>query len=256
MPVWHLGPLNLSLQTAAVAGSILVGLVVLWLQCRTHGLDAGLAVDAALAGLLVGVVAGRLEVIVANLEYFRERPLFAIDITQGGVGQRSLTLAAVAVYTAAVARRRYNWRAYLSVATPAAALAAALLWAAATFTGQAAGAPWHGPIAFELPDQYGLLAPRPPLQLGMAGLHLALAALSLVWLNRALPAGASLLAWGALAAAGSAVLGNLRAEAVLFIGVLPRPVAADMALAVVWLLAAIILPRAPNRAAKGAKGRG
>jgi prolipoprotein diacylglyceryltransferase len=249
MQTLYLGPLTVSVYTASVILAGLLGLLALWLLSRSYNIDGGLALDAALVAILIGIAAGRAEVIWTNLDYFRERPALLLDLQQGGLGQRSLTVTAVAAYIAIVASRRGQWRSYLNAIAPALALAAAIAWAGAGLSGQAAGAPWQGHWALALPDKYGTVAPRLPLQFIMAGAHLTLAILVLL-LNRVgahssapLAPGLGLFLWGAATSALSALLSNFSAEAALFIGVIPRPVAADIALTVAWLVAAFVLPR-------------
>ena len=242
MPALYLGPLTISVYTVSVFLAGLLGFFTLWLLSKSYRVDDGLALDAALVAILLGIIAGRAEVILTNLDYFRERPTLLLDPQQGGLGQRSLAVSAVAAYIAIVVPRRSDWRSYLNALTPAIALAASIVWVGAGLNGQAAAAPWQGPWALSLPDKYGIVAPRLPLQFIMAGTHLALAVLLLL-LNRALTPGLSLCFWGAVTSALSALLSNFRAEAVLLIGVIPRPVAADVALTVGWLIVAFVLPR-------------
>lgn len=235
-----LGPLSLSTHTVAVALALVAGLAALWLVARHQGLDAGFAIDAALGALLFAVIAARAEVVLANLEYFAERPELILSLSRGGLGHRSLVAVGVAGYLLGTSGDRGRWRHYAGALAPALALASAVLWAAAALTGQAAGAPVNSPVAMALPDAYGLVAPRLPLQLLMAATHLLLAAPAVAGLSR-LPAGLSLPLWGAVSAAMAAVLANFRAEIVLLPGGLPRPLVADATVAFTWLLLAAAL---------------
>ncbi|NPV09135.1 MAG: hypothetical protein HPY83_14365 [Anaerolineae bacterium] len=236
-----LGPLSLSSYSLSVAVALAGGLGMLWRLARDRGLDAGLALDAALVGLLVGLLAARVETVLTNLEYFRERPALILSLGRGGFGFRSLTVVGVAAYSLVVRHRARRWQLYLSVLTPALALGAAALWAGALFWGGFAGVPWSGPGALALPDRYGIIVPRLPLQATMAVAHSGFAVAALTVLRRALPAGPCLSLWGASTSALAAFLANFRAEQALMLGLLPRSLVADLALSAAWLIAALLL---------------
>lgn len=224
---------NVTLVVAAVLG--LASLV--WVA-RLYGIEPGFAVDAALAALLVGIVAGRVEVVVANLDYFRERSWqVLVDPRIGGLGQRSLTAVGLAAYLAIVAQRT-NWRYYAAAIAPAVGLASAVAWAGFAFTGAAAGGEGVAPLVVSLPDAYGITAPRFPLQFVMAGGHLLLAIAALLLLNRVLRPGVGLGLYATAAGALSALMDSFRAEVVYLAPGIPRALVADAALSLVWLLAA------------------
>ena len=136
----------------------------MWRVARLRRLDSDLALDAALAGLLLGLIAGRLETVVTNLDYFRERPSLLLSLGQGGLGVRTLTVVGMSTYVLVVYQQSPRWRQYLSALTPALAASAAIMWAGALFWGGFAGVPWSGPVALALPDRYGVVVTRLPLR--------------------------------------------------------------------------------------------
>jgi hypothetical protein len=233
--------LQLNVHNATLALSAAAGLLALAWLARAYGVEPGYAVDAALLALILGIVAGRAEVVVANLDYFRGLPLTTlVDPRVGGLGQRSLSAVGTAAYLAFAARRA-RWRYYAAAAAPALGLAAAITWAGLAFTGAAAGAEGRGPFPLPLPDQFGIVAPRFPLQFAMAGGHLLLAVAALLAFNRLLRPGVGLCLWASGAAALSALLDNFRAEVVYLLPGIPRALVADAALAVAWLVAAMLV---------------
>lgn len=236
------GALEADAYTITVVATLAIGLAALWYVSRAYGLDAGFAIDAALAAALLGIIAGRIEVIVANLGYFRERPAATLaDMRFGGIGQRSFVAVAVLAFVCIVAARRPCWRHYAAALAPAVATASAVAWAGLAFVGLGAGVPIDVPFLVSLPDQYGIVAARLPLQFIMAGGHIALAAATLLLLNRVLQPGVGLCIWGAATSALSAVLDSFRCEPVYLTAGVPRALVADAALAVAWLVAAMAI---------------
>ncbi|MHB0876598.1 MAG: prolipoprotein diacylglyceryl transferase family protein [Anaerolineae bacterium] len=247
MPSSLTGLLQLNGHNVTLVLAIAVGLSALVVVVRAYGIDPGLAVDAALLALLAGIVAGRAEVVVANLDYFRERSLAeVVDPRIGGLGQRSLTAVGLLAYLAVVARQP-RWRHYAAAVAPAAGLASAVAWAGFAFTGAAAGTSADLPLLVALPDQYGVVAPRFPLQFIMAGGHVLLAVAAVLLLNRASRPGVGFCLWAAAAAALSALLDNYRMEAVYIAAGIPRALVADCGLALFWLLAAAAMLRLGRR---------
>jgi len=256
MPAIHIGPLTLSAYSLSVALAVAAGLTVLWWRCRSWKLDDGLALDAALGGLLLGVIAARAETILTALEYFLERPSLAFCLGQGGLGARTLLVALVLTYALVVIRSGRPWRRYLSALTPALAVAAALLWTGALFWGGFAGRVDSSWAALALPDQYGVVAPRLPLAAVMGLANALLAAWSLTGLERILPAGVSLTCWGAATSALTAFLGNFRHQLPEAAGLLPSGVVADALLVLAWMLAGVYLYAHSGTRAAPATGEG
>ncbi len=236
-----IGPLTLSPYSVSVALAIGAGLALLWWTCRRRGLDDGIAFDAVLGGLLLGVVAARAETILTALEYFLERPSLVFCLRQGGLGARTLLAVLVITYAVVTIRARLPWRSYLSALTPAIAAAAGVLWLGALFWGGFAGRLDSGWAALSLPDRYGIVAPRLPLQAVMALANAVIAIWAMAGLERLLPAGMSLALWGAATSALAAFLGNLRHEPAATVGPFPSPVVADAVLALVWVALALCL---------------
>jgi hypothetical protein len=115
-----------------------------------------------------------------------------------------------------------------------------VLWVGAAFSGQYAGTPVNSAWAIPLPDQYGVLASRVPVQPAMAVAHLLLGMLAYL-LARSLRPGLSLCLWASAIASLAAVLGNFATSTTVVLGALPRPVMADAAVAFFWLLAGACL---------------
>jgi len=241
-----IGPVTLTAYTVSVALALGTGLLVLWQTSRRRGLDGDLALDAALGGLLLGVIAGRAEVILTSLDYFRERPSLALSVRQGGLGWRSLVVASVITYLAVAWRSGKPWRQYASAMAPAAAIAAAILWGGALFWGGFAGQPSSGAMALALPDRYGVVVPRLPVQAFMALANLLLAVASFVFLDPLLPAGVTLPVWGASTSALAALLGNFRSDQNPTGGFMSSSVAVDLALALAWAAFGIWLYSRPG----------
>jgi len=250
MQLCQLGPISICPHTLSVVLAIGLGLSAFWLTTKVHQLDSGLAVDAALVAFLVAIVAGRLECILVNLDYFRERPRLMVHFEYGGLGHRSMIVTGVIVYLGIIKRHTNDWWAYSDSLAPALALAASVAWAGASLSGRGAGAPSNGVWAISLRDEFGVVAPRFPFQPAMALTHLTVGALLVLAsrLSRQLvPPGLALPLWGAITSAASASLDSYRAQVTLLFGSIPRPLAADILLAIAWLLIALIVACRPKR---------
>lgn len=236
-----IGPLTLSAYTISVALGVGAGLAVLLWSCRRWSLDEELAIDALLGGMLLGIVAARAGTVLTALDYFLERPSLAFCLRQGGLGARTLLAVLVCTYALVTIRSGRPWRDYLAALTPALATAAAVLWLGALFWGGFAGRVDSGWVTLALPDEYGVVAPRLPIQAVMAAAHALIALWSLSGLDRTLPRGASLAYWGASTSALTALLGNFRHQESVAEGLFPGSIVADAALTLVWLVAGVYL---------------
>ena len=230
--------------------ALALGLLCLGWRARAQRLDVGYAIDAALAGIIVGLVAGRAGAVLLHLDRFSGALTALLDPRQGGLEYRTLVACGILTYLLVVASRD-RWRAYASAVTPAVALAAAVVWAGAALSGRGAGLLWGPPFALQMPDAYGIVAPRLPLPLLMACLHLLVGLLAVVAPGRLLPQGASLAFWGAITAGTSALLAGYAAGPTVRLAGAPLGLLADAALATLWLAfaAALIFAR-PNAATR------
>jgi hypothetical protein len=240
-----LGPLRLCPHALSTVLAIAAGFALLHRSARVWSIPGGPAVDAALTGLLVGVLAGRAEVLLVNLRYFLERPARALVLSYGGLGHRSLMVFGVGAAVLAF-RRHGNISQFLCCLTAPLAGGSAIAWAGALWAGHWASMPAESPLALTLPDQYGVLAPRLPIQLVPALVSAAWVPFTLTAPQRGHRTLHPLLAWALSMAAARAPLAFLRADVSLFLG-LPRPFFADLGMAAALALAMVLTRSASDR---------
>ncbi len=138
--------------------------------------------DAALVVFAAAVAGGRFGFVIAQWTYFQENRAEIGHIWQGGLsyyGALFAGLAALSIWTRVSDRDYYRYAALFS---PGAALIVAFGWAACWFDGCAYGLETTlGPLAADLPDEFGVFALRYQTQL--IGLALSLLTFAIVlWL--------------------------------------------------------------------------
>jgi phosphatidylglycerol:prolipoprotein diacylglycerol transferase len=166
--------IELPLYTALVGLGIAVGLFTayLYLRARSRRLSRlDLFLDGALLALAAGWIGARAYHVMMRWDYYQIRPEEIAPLSgigegnmPGGLGMRGallLGLAAVALYAAA---RRLSFWHLSDAAALGLAVGQAIGWAGALAQGANYGIVSDSRLAIELPDLYGLIAPRFPLQ--------------------------------------------------------------------------------------------
>ncbi len=214
---------------AALTAGVLWGTALALWAGRRNGLPVIVVVDGVLAAAVGGLLLGRLGYIAAHLPYFREHPTAALAFWQGGLSAPGVVVGG-AVGAGVMARlRRLPSGLLLGVLAPGAAVVLVAAYLGCLQAGCACGRetwPGDGPLwtlSAELPDLYGLRAPRvavPVLGMGWGVLMLVLT----LWMARggraATPRATARAApiWLALYGLGEFALGFLRGDAAPLMG--------------------------------------
>jgi len=176
-PTIDLDFIEIPVYTALVTLGALVGMLTTWtcLQIRfRRAATARLFWDGALVALIAGWVGARAYHAATHWDYYSARPDEIAQIGLGGLAMRGALLAgvvAVLLYT------RWRGIAFARLADAIAlglAVGQAIGWAGALVQGANYGIENDWLIAMDLPDLYGLVAPRFPLQLAEITLFAAL----------------------------------------------------------------------------------
>ncbi len=225
--------------TALVALAILLGLAAafIYLRWRTRPVfPVTIFFDGALLVLAAAWLGARGYHVLAHWDYYATRPGEILSFGAGGLGIRGaivLGFVALALY----ARwRRLRWARLLDASALGLALGQAVGWVAALVEGANYGIVSESRIAQDLPDIYGLIDPRFPLQhieiIFFALLFIFLAAIA----GRRPRSGFVFLVYLLLSSLANGLLGFGRADETAYLGTLRIDQIFDTALALLALV--------------------
>jgi len=235
--LFRLGSFTVTGYAALVDVGLLSGAVVACLAARRRGLGAARVLDAALVAALGGLIGGRVVYVVAHWAYYGDHVRRALRLWDGGLAWHGALAGGLVAVLAYCAIRRIPLRQALDVLTPGAATLAVCAWLGCLLNGCAYGLetyPGQGllwTLSLELPDLYGIWAPRVAVQLLGAGWSaIALAAVVIAG-RRARFEGLAFPLWLSLYSVGSFGLGFVRAGETLLVAGWRADQVADLALA-------------------------
>lgn len=169
-------------RAALVAGVLLGTALALWVG-RRSGLPVLVVLDGALAAAIGGLLVGRLVYVAAHLAYFQENPAAALALGQGGLSAPGVVVGGVAGAGVMARIRRRPPGPLWDALAPGAAVVLIAAYLGCLRAGCACGRetwPTDGvlwALSAELPDLYGLRAPRvavPVLGMGWGAMMLGL----------------------------------------------------------------------------------
>jgi phosphatidylglycerol:prolipoprotein diacylglycerol transferase len=237
--LFRLGNFTVTGYAALVDVGLIVGTAVACLAARRRGMRAAHALDGALAAALGGLAGGRAAYVAANWAYYQTHVRRALRPWDGGLawhGALAGGLVAVVIFCAV---RRLSLKSMLDALAPGVAVLAGCAWLGCLMNGFAYGIetyPGQGllwALSLELPDIYGIRAPRVAVQLLGAGWSAIVLVALLIAGRRPRSQGLVFPLWLALYSAGSFGLGFVRADEVAMIAGWRVDQVADLALAVI-----------------------
>ena len=260
--LFRLGNFTVTGYAALVDFGLVAGAAVACLAAHRRGLGPARALDAALAAGLGGLVGGRAAYVLANWAYYQTHVRRALRPWDGGLSWHGalagglVAVAAVGASLRGAPSRQGSLRATLDVLAPGAGVLAICAWLGClmnrlaygleTYPGE--GLAWV--MSLELPDVYGIRAPRVAVQLLGAGWGaVALTAVVLAGRRRRFE-GLAFPLWLAVYGAGSFALGFAQADEVTMVAGWRADQLADVAVAVIgaaWLAVGLLRKRSPVR---------
>ncbi len=193
--------------------------------------------DALLIVLFAAILGGRAGFVSFRWDYFQERPWEAWQVWQGGLSYHGALIASLLALSLWSAWKGLSYYRYAALLAPAFALVAVFGWAACWLEGCAYGQETIlGPLAADLPDDFGVFAVR--YQSQIVGITLTLAAtFAILRLQNRRSHGQ--IFWYALAFVSLAHLlaSLLRGDPVPFIGSIRLDVLLDSILVIIAVLA-------------------
>lgn len=167
---------------------LICGLVVACLEGKRRGIAPERIVDAALWAVGAGIAGGRTGYVLANQEYFAENFREAFYLWEGGLAFQGAFLAGLLTLFLYSVSRKLPLLALADTAALGLALGQVFGWLGCLMSGCAYGLESHGTasilarLSLDLPDVYGISAPRFATQPLASALSLAI--FILLWATR------------------------------------------------------------------------
>lgn len=242
----RIGPFVIRTYTVLLDLAILAGLAMLAWQGRRVERRPSAWLDAGLVALVGGIVGGRLAHVAIHWAYFSEHPAEIVRVWQGGLNWHGAVAVGLGGFLLGCRLRRVDWRQAADGLAFALPLGAALAHAGCLADRCAHGrevstlADYPPLVVAELPDLYGVAAPRLASQ--SFGIGLSLAVLALAWLLSRWISRPGVRFWLVLALLGLASFsaGFARGDAVPMLGALRLDQVLDLTVAAAGLLGAAI----------------
>jgi len=236
---------------ALIGAGLITGTLIACLAARRRGLEAVRVLDASLVAALGGLIGARAVYVAAHWAYYGDHLRRALRPWDGGLAWHGALAGGLIALLAYCAIQRTSPKLMLDVLTPGIALLTVCAWLGCLLDGCACGLEtWPGQgllwaLSLELPDLYGIWAPRVALQLLGAVWSGAVLIAIVVAGRRVCFSGFAFPLWLALYTTGSFGLGFLRAGEMLSIAGWRADRVADLALASIGTMAlAVALFRA------------
>jgi phosphatidylglycerol:prolipoprotein diacylglycerol transferase len=233
---FHLGSFAVTGYAALIHLGLVVGTLIACLTARRRRLEPIRALDASLATALGGLIGARAVYVAAHWAYYGDHLRQALRPWRGGLAWHGALIGGLVALLVYCAIRRMPPRLLLNVLTPGIALLSACAWMGCLLDGCAYGLEtypgqgWLWTLSLELPDLYGIWAPRVAVQLLGAIWGGIVLIIVIIAARHTRLAGLVFPLWLTLYSVGSFGLGFLRADETLWIAGWRADQVADVAL--------------------------
>ncbi|MDH7489091.1 MAG: prolipoprotein diacylglyceryl transferase [Anaerolineae bacterium] len=246
----QIGNIRLMSSTVFLDLAVLVGLWVAYRLARRYRLPQDSVLDAALLGIVAGMVGARAHFVLANWDYYAVRTGEILQFWKGGMAFGGGLIAGIAACWAFARARRVNVWDLLDPLAPALAIGSALAWVGNLLAGSAYGRPGRGLGYLFLPDIYGYVEYRFATQAVAAVVYALIFALVWYLLHRRPWPGSPFATYLALVGATQFALEFTRGDDTLLIGGLRLAQWLDAAAVIAGLILIMALRRHARPAAK------
>lgn len=213
---FELAAYSVWVMLGAVCGMSAAYLYLRWQSRRAAALSTFL--DGAVIVFVAGAMGARAYHAAMRWDYYAQRPDEIAQFDLGGLAMRGALLAGLLALIAYARGRRLPLGKILDATAIGLCVGQTLGWVGALLHGANFGAVSDSPFALDLPDLYGLIEPRFPLQhaeiILFAGLFVVLVILAL---RQAQP-GTLLVVYALIASLGNFALGFFRGDETLLVG--------------------------------------
>jgi phosphatidylglycerol:prolipoprotein diacylglycerol transferase len=220
----RIGPIVIRTYTLLLDIMLVGGLVVLGWQGHRQDGKAGAWIDTGLMCAVGGVIGGRLIHVALYAAYFRENPVEILRVWHGGIDWHGAVIGGLVALVIAALQSRVRFRAFTDVLTFLLPAGAALIYTGCWMTSCGHGrevtslAAYPPLIAQELPDLFGVMAPRLASQMFGLIWSLILLGVAALLARRITIEGVRLWPILALTAAGAFAIAFTRGDAITMIG--------------------------------------
>ncbi len=206
-------PSDFSVYTLSILLGALLGLGLALLYARRAGLARAAVLDAGIIVLIAGGIGARVYYLLMHWDYYGEKSADLWNLAKGGMGLRGgLIVGLLVLAVFAVLRRESFWH-LADAGALGLALAESLGWYGSGLIGANYGVVSEARWAPELPDLYGIIAPRVPVQMIAALFYFVLFCVLALWAWSSQPrAGSLFVAFLIISAGAMFVLGFVRAD--------------------------------------------
>lgn len=246
----QIGNVTLQSYTVFLDVAVLVGLWVAYRLARRYRLPGEKVLDAALWGIIAGMVGARTHFVLANWDYYSVRTGEIVQFWRGGMAFGGGLIAGIAACWAYARVQRVAVWDVLDPMAPALAVGSALAWVGNLLAGSAYGRPGRGVGYLFLPDIYGYVEYRFATQAAAAIVYALLFALLWYALHRRPRPGAPFAAYLLLVGATQFALEFTRGDDTLLIGGLRLAQWLDAAAVAAGAILLAVLRRQFRRAAE------
>jgi phosphatidylglycerol:prolipoprotein diacylglycerol transferase len=163
LTVLHIGPWALRVYTLLIDAGVLLGVLLAAYRGSRSGIAPGRMVNASLAALAVGLIVGRAAHVAFNWADYSAEPSAIWELGRP-LAFHGILLGSILGLLAYASLRHTRFWPLADAAAGAAPAVQALAWTAALLQGVAYGMPTYSGWAWELPDIYGVVLPRIPVQ--------------------------------------------------------------------------------------------